>query len=150
MAHCCQALTIAGVFGYLQIALGTGQRDDSELGPLGRHLMGCAGKGDRVGLFLAACRAPPPLLTVKFAGPQLLCLPGDSRGLAQGHVCLLLLLLMSTLPDHLCSQEMERCGGSLTKPCERLRRGGAEGRCSQNIQRDSVRLLHRGLLKTAA
>ena len=31
----------------------------------------------------------------------------------------------------------------------KLRRGGAEGKCGQNIQRDAMRLLNRGALKTA-
>ena len=55
--------------------------------------MGCAGKGDRAGLSLAAVGIPPSVDFFKFdaAGPQFLCLQGDSGGLTQGHVFLLLL-----------------------------------------------------------
>ena len=54
---------------------------------------------------------------------------------------------MSLIP--VC-EELEKHGASLSKHAEKMRQSGASGRWSQNVERDTMRLLTRGALKTAA
>ena len=58
--------------------------------------------------------------------------------------------IVISMMSHPRCEELGKHGASLSKDAERLRQSGGSGRWSQNIERDMMRNLRRGALKTAA